>query len=65
MPVNEIHAMMGFIVLFMFAVAAGFFLCYFLVKEKLCPPPPPPPEPGEYDDWLWQFVNEDDDKENT
>lgn len=64
MTSDTINAMMSFVVLFMMAVTMGFFMCYFLVKKeyrKPCPPPPEPPEDNKYEDWLWQFVNEEDD----
>ena len=60
MGVEAVNAMMGFICLFMMAVASGFFLCCFLVKKEYRKPCPPPPEDDKAN-WLWQYVNEEDD----
>ena len=34
MPVDSISAMLGVVTLVMLSTAAGFFMCYFMVKKE-------------------------------
>jgi hypothetical protein len=58
--IDAIHAIMGFIVLFMMATTMGFFLCYFLMKT-----PPPPCPSRDVDEWLRQSVGDEEDNDSA